>query len=126
MSFNDYENRIPKEIFVVNFIPEGRKNRLKAYIISTAAKTKHICDQAWRAHMCNRDTRNRVYCKKNGFDPDVEDYDYSMRDIPRHWTYGIDLPYIINLLQLLCIQGVWDIGLYCKEQKNALTYVMSF
>ena len=70
-----------------------------------------------RAHICNRQTKMRIYNKKNGFDPEVEDYDYKT-DISRHWTHGIDLPYIINLLQLLCIQGVWDIGLYCKKGKK--------
>ena len=50
-----------------------------------------------RAHICNRETKLRIYNKKNGFDPEVEDYDYRT-DISRHWTHGIDLPYIINLL----------------------------
>ena len=55
------------------------------------------------------------YCKQEGFDLDIEEYHETIGDIPAHWTQEITKAYIVQLLKVLCVQGVWDLGLYCRD-----------
>ena len=115
---NNHSTRIPKDLYHLEKLPPNKQRRIKAAITSTAAKTKHLCNVAYRAHVANWDKKHVIYCQKTGENPDEEHYDLTIGDIPGHCTNGISLPYIVNFLKILCVHGVWDLCLYCKDRSS--------
>ena len=81
---NDQRRRIPTDVYDVDKITQNKHRRIKAAITSTAAKTKKLCNVAYKAHVSNWEKEHVKICKKEGWNPDGKQYVDTIGDIYGH------------------------------------------